>query len=269
MSLFAPRLDVPLASLARQSLRKKIEERGDFYNEAAELERCRERFAYFLFKHAYTQDEHDPTVFAKPYPQLQYIREIADMLQTHRRIAIEKSRQMIMSWLVCSFVLWVGMFRPNVLFFIQSKKEDDAADRLDRIYKIYFRLPKFLRERFPINMNSGKPGLQLYTDLYFTWRPEDPAFFNIDPVSGTASTIEDLVAAQAVRSHLWAIPQGADVVRQYTATGIFSDEDAFQEQAGEAYGAYMPTLAADSWVIKVSTANPGHFESICKDREIK
>lgn len=259
----------PLGQIAQSSLRKVIAEKGDVVREEVDLRRCADRFAYFLFQHAMTQDEHDPTVFAKPFPRHEYIRYIADVLQFERRIAIEKSRQMIMSWVVCAFVLWVGMFRPNVLFFIQSKKEEDAADRLDRIYKLYFRLPAFLRRRFPINLNSGKPGGQLYTDLYFTWQEADADFFGLAALSGQGATIFDLVANKAVRSHLWAIPQGEDVVRQYTATGIFSDEDAFQEEAGKAYGAYMPTLDKDSWIIKVSTANPGHFESVCRDRELK
>lgn len=259
----------PLGQLAQSSLRKLVAEHGSVTHESEELRRCSSRFAYFLFQHAMTQDEHDPTVFAKPFPRHEYIKHIADILQFKRRLAIEKSRQMIMSWVVCAFVLWVGMFRPNVLFFIQSKKEEDAADRLDRIYKLYFRLPAFLRKRFPVNLNSGKPGSQLYTDLYFTWQNEDADFFGLNAVSGQGASIYDLVANKAVRSHLWAIPQGEDVVRQYTLTGIFSDEDAFQELAGKAYGAYMPTLDQFAWVIKVSTANPGHFESVCRDRELK
>ncbi len=270
MGVNVPKIIPPnIANIAQSSLRKMIAEKGAVVREEDELRRCQERFAYFLFAHAMTQDEHDPTVFAKPFPRYVYVREIADILQFERRIAIEKSRQMIMSWVVCAFVLWVGMFRPNTLAFVQSKKEEDAADRLDRIYKLYFRLPAFIRSRFPINQNSGKPGGQLYTDLYFTWQQADAEFFGVGSLAGVGATIEDLVANKAVRSHLWAIPQGEDVVRQYTASLIFSDEDAFQEQAGKAYGAYMPTLNKDSWIIKVSTANPGHFESVCKDKDLR
>lgn len=255
-----------IGAFAREVFRLRAEEARAKDDVETELQRCKDRFAYFLFEVCRTQDEHDSTVFAKPFPRLDYIREIADVLQTHRRIAVEKSRQMMISWIACAFVLWVAMFHPNVLAFVQSKKEEDAADRLDRIYKIYFRLPEWLRERFPINLNSGRPGNPLYTHIYFTWRDEDRDFFDL-PETGEGTKFSDLVASNGVRSHIWAIPQGADVVRQYTGTLIFSDEDAFQEEAGEAYGAIMPTLGRDSWYLKVSTANPGHFQTIVQDRE--
>jgi hypothetical protein len=259
-----------IAEMARSTLRRRSEELESRLNADAELKRCRESFPYFLFRHCRTLDEHDPTQFAKAFPRHPYILTLSKVLQSERRIAVEKSRQMMISWVVCAFVLWVAMFQPNVLFFVQSKKEEDAADRLDRIYKIYFRLPAFMRERFPLNLNSGRPGTQLYTDLYLTWRGEDRAFFGFDDSSmAPGSEFADLVKNNSVRSRIWAIPQGADVVRQYTASGLFSDEDAFQSLAGEAYGAYMPTMSKDSWVIKVSTPNPGHFESVARDREVR
>lgn len=258
---------VGLASLAREALRRQAEQREAAEHAERELERCRTDFAYFVFRHCRTVDEHDPTVFAKPFPRLEYLRDMAYVLQHHRRIAIEKSRQVMASWLCCAFTLWVAMFHPNILAFVQSKKEEDAADRLDRIYKLYFRLPEFFRERFPINQASGRPGQQMYKELHFTWMPEDLEFFQLED-SDQAQQVQAAMG-QAIRSKIQAIPQGADVVRQFTASLIFSDEDAFQALAGEAYAAYMPTLAEDSWVIKVSTANPGHFESICKDREVR
>jgi len=255
---------LPIAEIARLTLRRRAAERVQEIEIEHELARCRERFAYFLFKYCRTQDEHDPSVFAKPFPRLPYIRDLADILQKHRRIAIEKSRQMMVSWIVCAFVLWVAMFRPNVLAFVQSKKEQDAADRLSRIYQLYFRLPEWMRKRFPINLNSGRPGQALYLDLYFTWRKEDRAFFGVE-----GEGFDDLVNANAVRSHIQAIPQGGDILRQYTSTLVFSDEAAFQEQASESYAATAPTLDKDAWYIMVSTANPGFFESITHDRELR
>lgn len=255
-----------LGGLAALTLRRRREEAAGEEFIAEELERCRQRFGYWLFAYARTQDEHDPTSFAKPFPRLDYIRILADIVQFERRVAVEKSRQLMMSWLLCAFTLWLAIFRPNVLAFVQSKKEEDAADRLDRIYQIYFRLPEWMRRRFPINLNSGRPGQQLYTDLYFTWQPDDEAFF------GTAAegvAFADLVENRAVRSRIWAIPQGSEVLRQYTATLVFSDETGFQEKAGEAYGAIMPTLSADSWYLMVSTASPGFFESVTKDRDFR
>jgi hypothetical protein len=263
-------MTIDIGQLARETLRQRVAEVRAETATAEELLLCRERFARFLFGWCRTVDEHDPSTAAKPLPRLPYLLHLADALQGSRRIAIEKSRQMMASWIACAFVLWVAMFRPNVRAFIQSKKEEDAADRLSRIYQLYFRLPKAFRDRFPINLNSGRPGQALYTQLYFTWRPEDRDFFGRDVVpEDAATTFEDLVQTNAVRSEIWAIPQGGDIVRQYSVSLLMSDEAAFQEEASEAYSAAAPTLSDDSWYIMISTPNPGFFQSVTCDRELR
>lgn len=241
--------------------RREVEEQA---SRLFELERCRDRFAYFLFEYVRTVDEHDPTDPAKPIPRLEYIKDIADIMQFERRIAIEKSRQMMCSWILVAHALWAAMFRPNVLWFLQSKKEADAADRLYRIYQIYYRLPEWLQERFPINLASGRPGVTLHAEMHFTWRSKDADFFGVE-----REKLDGLIKAKAVRSKIWAVPQGGDIVRQYVASGISSDESAFQTEASEAFTAAAPMLGQDSWYVHVSTANGGSFfEKICRDREL-
>ena len=254
-------------SLASAALRKQIELRQADAHVDEELQRCKARFAYFLMRYVKTVDEHDPSSFAKAIPRLVYLREIADLLQREPRIAIEKSRQLMISWICISYVLWHSLFHANVLFFIQSKKSEDAAALLDRCYQIYHRLPGWMRERFPINLGSGRPGMPLFSHLYFTWRTEDEKLFGYTVEEGMS--FKDLVSANATRSHIFAVPQGSDQIRQFTATGLFSDEAAYQTEANEAYTAAVPAMAPDSKMIFVSSAAPGFFESLCRDVELR
>lgn len=253
-----------IRNYAVQTLQSRINRKKEKHQTEQELANIVNSFPYFLFNYCYTKDEHDPSMFSKPFPQYPYVVALAHILPTTHRLAIQKSRQLLASWICCAFILWLAISRPNSLCFVQSKKEDDAADRLDRIYDIYFRMPEWLRQRFPINLASGRPGQPLHLEMHFTWQPDDATTFNHDP-----HEIQKLVASKVVRSRIRAIPQGGDILRQFTATAIFSDEAAFQEAASESFTAAAPTLAPDSYLILVSTANPGFFESVCKDRELR
>jgi hypothetical protein len=218
-------------------------------------------FAYFLFAYVRTRDEHDATIYAKEIPRKSYIGVLAQALQLTRRLAVPKSRQLMVTWVCAAFVLWVALTRDHALCFVQSKKEEDADGILGRMFDIYVRLPPWLKEQNPIN--PAKSGDRQFCHMYFPWTRE-----RIAAAAKARGEEPDFMLEKTMRSHIWGIPQGADVLRSYTATLIFSDEDAFQEEAGEAYTACSPTLAADSWFIKVSTANPGHFEAVVFDQPL-
>jgi hypothetical protein len=250
--------------MAAQALQAKLEAMSKTTNETLELEKCRDSFPYFLFQYARTRDEHDTSVFSKPFPRHRYVLVLAHLLPVTPRIAIEKSRQLMASWICCAFCLWKAMFTPNFLGFLQSKKAKDAADRLSRIYEIYYRLPEWMRHRFPLNLASGRPHNPLHAELHFTWALADADLFGV-----TDDSLPELVKSKSKRSELIAIPQGGDILRQFTASLIFSDEAAFQDEASASYTAAAPTLSPDSHFILVSSANPGFFEAVCKDRELR
>lgn len=218
-------------------------------------------FPYFLFAYCRTRDEHDPTIYAKHFPLKVYIGVLAQALQMTRRLAVPKSRQLIVTWTVAAFVLWVALTRDHALCFVQSKKEEDADGILGRMFDIYVRLPEWTREENPINPAKG--GDRQYAHMYFPWTRK-----RIEAAAKARGVEPDYMLEKTQRSHIWGIPQGADIVRSYTATLLFSDEDAFQEEAGETYKACAPTLSDDSWFIKVSSANPGHFEQVVFDKPL-
>ncbi len=68
------------------------------------------------------------------------------------------------------------------------------------------------------------------------------------------------------RSHLWAIPQGPDHARSFTATGYFHDESAFQEGTEDIIGAVGATLGEKGRLTLVSSAAPSYFGLMAFDK---
>lgn len=54
-------------------------------------------------------------------------------------------------------------------------------------------------------------------------------------------------------SWIKAIPQGADQLRQWTASGVFMDEFGFWEEAETTFGATVPTIQGGGRIVIVST----------------
>lgn len=146
------------------------------------------------------------------------------------RLIIPKSRQMTVTWLISALYLWEAMFFPSRLTFFQSKKEEDSDANLERVFTMYQRLPEF--------MQIWNPAVKTYCHLKF----------------------------KRSRSHLWAIPQGANHARQYTVSGYFADEAAFLEEMDTVLAAVGPTLGEKGKFTMVSSAAPSYFEMLVFDK---
>ena len=57
--------------------------------------------------------------------QKPYVWDIIDTIHREQLVAIEKSRQLFVTWIVCLYCLWSAKFHKNRLIFVQSKKEED------------------------------------------------------------------------------------------------------------------------------------------------
>lgn len=68
------------------------------------------------------------------------------------------------------------------------------------------------------------------------------------------------------RSHLWAIPQGADYARQYTVSNYFADEMSYQEDMERVLAAVSPTLGSKGRFTGVSSAAPSYFQLLAMDQ---
>ncbi len=223
-------------------------------------ERARRSAHYFIFESGFlkTKDEHDQENPVKTFPDQAYLRVLLDCLLVSGRytkpdaalfalsagvpldwleriadiglLPVEKSRQVMATWLVCAYLLWRAKYKPYQLILVQSKREDDAANlvfnkepEVGRVSFMEHNLPSFLKSvEFP------KAGT--YAHLFFP--------------NG---------------SHIWAIPEGADIIRSNTPSVCFSDEAAFQPEFDASYTAARPCLDGGGQYIAISSANPGSF----------
>lgn len=197
--------------------------------QAIEYERCRRDPVYFLFTWCQTLDQHDSEQPVKFFPEKNYLKMIAETWFREPLLLIAKSRQMMISWLICALYLWDAMFYEGRFIFFQSKKEQDANALLDRSKFIYEHLPVFLKR---------KQAISTYCLLEF---PEN-------------------------NSLIRAVPEGPDVLRMHTASGVFMDEMAFMESSAAAYQAAQPTIQGGGRFTGVSSANPGFFQTLVEDR---
>lgn len=183
-------------------------------------------FGFFCRNFVYTLDEHDEDNPTKPIPmEKKYLSDLASIFQTERLLIIEKSRQMMVTWIGMAYCLWVGMFHEGRRVFVQSKKEKDADELINRAKFIYSHLPEYFKIRYRANEPMS------YLTIKF----------------GKHNSV------------IQGIPQGADVIRQYTLSLLWSDEMAFQEKAEEAFVSAKPALSGGGQFIGVSTPNFKEF----------
>lgn len=178
---------------------------------------------YWLTNYCWTLDEHDPERPFKRFPNRPYLRELCALWFEQPLLAVSKSRQMMATWLFALLYLGDCQFRRGRLNFFQSKKEEDAAAILDRVEGAWKRQPPWIR--VPMHRTRG---------------PHVMKFAEND-------------------SRLWAIPQGEDMIRSHTASGVLMDEVAFQDQAEGAYSAAQPSIEGGGRMTLLSSANPGWF----------
>lgn len=134
---------------------------------------------------------------------------------------------MTVTWLFIALYLHEAMWNPSRFIFIQSKKEQDADEVLERGFSIYQKLPTFMRNWQPLTHNK-----KTFCSMKFSRN----------------------------RSRLEAIPEGVDHVRGYTPTGIFVDEACFQDDVEKMVAAALPALGLHGRLTMVSSAAPSYME---------
>lgn len=188
---------------------------------------AREESWPFLKYFTYTQDEHDASITWKQFPLKAYVRIICrlwDMRDLYPIVFIEKSRQTIFTWTTCALLARDTIMLPNRRNFLQDKKEEDAGSTLERVEHI-------LEKLYGTTAADG------------VWPFETGPYALPEPrrVSGRFRAAGKIFFPE-IKSGMYAIPQGPNIVRKHTCSNIFSDEIAFQRQADEAYAAAGPTL---------------------------
>lgn len=141
-------------------------------------------------------------------------------LMVERLIIILKARQLGISWICCAYALWLCLFQPGKFVLIFSKGQNEANEMLERVRKLYERLPEWLKEATPQLIRSNT------TELAWS----------------NGSRVESLPATKSAG-------------RSLTASLVILDEAAFLLFANELYTALKPTIDAGGQLIILSTAN--------------
>lgn len=199
-----------------------------------ELLKCRDQW-YWLQNWVLTENadfaEGDQP-FQK-FPNKEHLYLVVQIWVRERFTAWPKSRQIMMTWIIVALYLHDAMFNPSRMNFIQSKKEEDSDQVLERAYTIYQKLPLFMRNWQPLS--SGK---KTFCEMKFIRN----------------------------RSILWAIPEGSEHLRQYTASGLLNDESVYQDDVEKMLTAAIPSLGKRGRLTMISSAGPSCFEQICFDK---
>lgn len=210
-----------------------------------EWDKCQSDAYYFLINWAYTLDVHDREQSIKTFPDKEYLKILTETWLKEPLLLVPKSRQMMMSWIFTSLYGWDAFFHKGRLTFFQSKREDDADDLVKRTKFVWDKMPKFLK-RYKDHNGQFKE---------LKCNPQHHG----QHVSCRMSFPE-------INSEIRGIPEGGDIIRMHTASGILSDEMAFQPEAKNAYTAAKPTISSNGRFTGVSTADDRtFFEALVMD----
>jgi len=203
-------------------------------------------FEDFASRAMWTKDEVTGAVRQFPMAQERYayLRELVAIrkrcLERHQPLGIDKSRRMLLTWLLVGWYLYDVLTRPNVAHAVINKKLEDSAFLLgpERALFIYEHIPPALWPDRPELVCEGKCGLG-----YEVLRCPDTG------------------------SYIRAFPQGASQLRLYTLTWILFDEFAFQEGQEQAYTAAAPCVQGGGHIDIVTTPELGTWcEGLFWDR---
>jgi len=120
----------------------------------ADYQRCSVDPWFWIRKYAKTFDTDGNEL---SFPDEQYLKDMVDDLQNNRLNIWHKSRQMMASWLVTAYALWLIIFHPLIAVVAISKNAEEAQDLGERMEFIWSRLPAcFRREKGSDNKKEFK-----------------------------------------------------------------------------------------------------------------
>lgn len=171
----------------------------------------------------------------RPFPMFPYMAPIIEAWMGSQYFAMEKSRDMGATWLLIALHTWDCMFHNGRQHIFQSEDAYKTLELIQRAEAIYDNTPKFLRS--VIGPASCSKGTTKSGEMYFSKQ----------------------------KSELLGLPQGANQIRQFHPSGIFSDEAAFQLEAGATFAAIKPAIMMGGRFSAISSANRSWFEKVCRD----
>ncbi len=195
----------------------------------------------FIVEAAYSRDEHwrakGLLSEVQPFPRKHYLKWITLKWGKHKCLRIEKSRQLMVTWLLAALWLWFVLKNRGVRVAWICKKKEAAEKHLkDRLLFIYQHIPA----HFEIPVVEFKSGMLL---VYHDGADKPPTSWieAIAAETGSAAKEEGASAAKQLRS--------------FTYTAVVWDEPAFDRNQADIHGAALPCIDAGGWFNACSSAN--------------
>jgi hypothetical protein len=188
----------------------------------------------WLQRHTQTRDSHWREAGAlspyRPFPEKPYFRPLVEGFQAEPVLLVEKSRDMMLSWLFVGLFTHAAMTIEGIEILFQSQKEEKAFELVEYAKTLYER---------------QKPEIQ-----------------KAYPLARSLRQMADGELEFAHGSKIVGIPGGGDQIRSYHPWGLLMDEAAFMPEAGKAYDHAVPVC---SKIVVVSSAGPGWFADFIRD----
>jgi len=204
-----------------------------------EVARCVDEPWYWLCNYVFSVRKDEFTNDGKPevlrFPPREHLRITFDRCFRENRLAIDKSRQMTLSWVMMAYCLYWLQFGKNEEIICQTKKEEDVGALIGRAYFMLTSQREWLRPKF--DYRSGKGGKIVV--------------YGVDGRS--LNTIQ-------------GIPGGAgagDQIRSKNPSRYFLDEGGFVDEFDECR---TNAESCTNDIKIVSTANMGDYELFMNDR---
>ena len=178
--------------------------------------KCKLSAHYFI--HTYCQIEDPPTRRWIPFHLWPAQSTSLQTITDERFVIALKARQLGLTWLCVAHALWTILFRPGSIVLFFSRRDDEAAELLDRIKDMHARLPQFLQASIG---TSNEHEFQL-------------------PRLGSVAR---------------SFPTTKHSGRSFTATLAIVDEADFIPWLRQLLAAVKPTVEAGGQLIIVSTSN--------------
>jgi hypothetical protein len=99
-----------------------------------------------------TRDEQDEENPNKPFPKLQYIESMLNLIFIERTLFVEKSRTVLGTWTGCAAFAWEGFTKPQRRYVFQSADEARSKNCIDYVKWLWENSMPELQARWPLKV---------------------------------------------------------------------------------------------------------------------
>jgi hypothetical protein len=161
----------------------------------------------------------------EPFPDWYFFDAMLEMIEIEEISAIEKSRDMMVSWAVVGYFTLQAQMVPHREIVFQTLDDSKVQQLIEYAKCLWDQQPSFLKEAFPLSKPLLRQG-----NNEIAW---------------------------ANGSVIYGVAGGKGKIRSYHPWGFFSDESSFQPEAVACLDEALGTGAKK--IVMASTANVGAF----------